>query len=109
MQAEAYAELGNEGAAKTAVGVVRERAKAAPLTQTGNELKEQIFLERSREFIGEGHYWFDCVRSRRIIDISYKYCYHSTVEQFRAGAWTWPIDRSALINNPEMTLNNYWE
>ncbi len=109
MQAEAYAELGNEGAAKTAVGFIRERAKAAPLTQTGNDLKTQIFLERSREFIGEGHYWFDCVRSRRIIDVSYKFCYHSTVEQFKAGAWTWPVDRSALTNNPEMTLNNYWE
>ncbi len=109
MQAEAYAELGNEGAAKAAVNVVRARAQAQPLNQTGDILKEQIFLERAREFIGEGHYWFDCVRSRKIIDLSYRYCHHVTVDQFRQGAWTWPIDRSALVNNPEMTLNNYWE
>ncbi|MCH5688249.1 RagB/SusD family nutrient uptake outer membrane protein [Niabella sp. W65] len=31
MQAEAYAELGNEGAARATVGAIRERAKAAPL------------------------------------------------------------------------------
>ncbi|MCH5597292.1 RagB/SusD family nutrient uptake outer membrane protein [Niabella ginsengisoli] len=109
MQAEAYAALGNDGAAKETANIIRNRAKASPLTQTGEELKEQIFLERAREFIGEGHYWFDCVRSRRVIDLSYKFCYHTTVENFRAGAWTWPIHRDALINNPEMTLNNYWE
>ncbi len=109
MQAEAYMELGNEGTAKAMVKVVRDRARAGELTQTGENLKEQIFLERAREFIGEGHYWFDCVSRRRVIDVNYKFCYHATVEQFRAGAWTWPIDRAALANNPEMTLNNYWE
>lgn len=109
MQAEAYAELGNETMARQTVNIIRARAGAQDITETGDDLREQIFLERAREFIGEGHYWFDCVRSRRLIDLSYNYCVHVTVEQFRQGAWTWPIDRAALLNNPEMTLNNYWE
>ena len=109
LQAEAYAELGNEGAAKQALKIVRDRAAAPEIVVAGEDLKEQIFLERARELLGEGHYWYDCVRTRRITDVSYKFCYHTTVEEFQRGAWTWPIDRSALANNPEMTLNNYWE
>jgi hypothetical protein len=59
--------------------------------------------------MGEGHYWYDVVRTKRIIDNSYKFGYHCTVEQYKAGAWTWPINSSALVNNPGMTLNNYWQ
>ncbi|MCU7549413.1 RagB/SusD family nutrient uptake outer membrane protein [Chitinophagaceae bacterium LB-8] len=109
LQAEALANLGNEQKALSVVNIVRDRAAAAPLTSTGDVLKNDIFFERCRELIGEGHYWYDIVRTRRIIDPAYKFGYHCTVEQYKAGAWTWPINKSALTNNPLMTLNNYWE
>jgi starch-binding outer membrane protein, SusD/RagB family len=109
LQAEALANLGNDTKAQEKVNIVRGRAAAAPLTSTGGDLKNDIFFERCRELLGEGHYWFDVVRTKRIIDPSYKFGYHCTVEQFKAGAWTWPIHQSALVNNPGMTLNTYWQ
>ena len=27
----------------------------------------------------------------------------------KAGAWTWPISPTALVNNPGMVLNTYWQ
>ena len=58
--------------------------------------------------MGEGHYWYDVVRTRRIIDPEYKFGYHCSVQQYKDGAWTWPIAESARVNNPGITLNNYW-
>ena len=109
LQAEALAELGNDGKAQQKVNIVRDRAGAPPFTVVGEELKNEIFFERCRELIGEGHYWYDVVRTRRIIDLNYKFGYHCSVDQYKAGAWTWPIHRSALINNPGITLNTYWQ
>jgi len=31
-----------------------------------------------------------------------------TLDKFNRGAWTWPINRNAMNNNPYMTLNDYW-
>lgn len=109
LQSEADADLGNFDKALTLVNMIRQRAGAAVFTSTGNDLIDDIFFERCRELMGEGQYWYDVVRTKRIIDNNYKFGYHCTVEQYKAGAWTWPIDPSALVNNPDMTLNNYWQ
>lgn len=108
LQAEALAELGTEDKARQMVNIIRDRAGAPRFTVGGTDLKNEIFFERCRELLGEGHYWYDVVRTRRIIDNTYKFGYHCSVDQYKAGAWTWPINRSALVNNPGMTLNNYW-
>lgn len=109
LQAEALAQMGNWDKAKLMANKVRARAGAPEFTNTGNELIDDIFYERCREFMGEAHYWYDVVRSRRIIDLTYRYGFHCTVDQFNAGAWTWPIDPAARINNPGITLNTYWQ
>lgn len=109
LQAEALAELGNDDKAKVMVNKVRTRAEATDITLTGKELKDEIFFERCRELMGEGHYWYDVVRTRRIIDVNYKFGFHCSVDQYKAGAWTWPISSSALVNNPGMVLNTYWQ
>lgn len=109
LQAEALAELGNDAKAKTMLNKVRARAEAPDITLTGAELKKEIFYERCRELMGEGHYWYDVVRTRRVIDITYPFGYHMSVDQYKAGAWTWPISSTALINNPGMVLNTYWQ
>lgn len=107
MYAEALSEIGDDGKAKEVLNVVRTRAQAPEITSTGQELKDDIFWERQRELMGEGHYWYDMVRTRRIL--SNEYGYKPSVEDFNAGAWTWPISRKAKVNNPKMTLNTYWE
>ncbi|TKC10908.1 RagB/SusD family nutrient uptake outer membrane protein [Pedobacter polaris] len=107
LAAEASAELGEDNEAKIYLNKVRNRANATPIGSTGEKLKEDIYHERVRELMGEGHYYYDLVRTKRICDP--EYCLAPiSVTSFNAGAWTWPIDESALIENPSMTLNNYW-
>lgn len=109
LQAEALANLGNDVKAQTMLNMVRARAGAQDITSSGEKLKDDIFYERCRELMGEGLYWYDVVRQKRIIDYRYKYGFHCTVEQYKSGAWTWPIDPSVRVNNPKVTLNNYWQ
>lgn len=109
LHAEALAKLGNAVEARQMANKVRARAGAADLTSSGEELLDDIFFERCRELMGEGHYWYDVVRQKRIIDFRYEYGYHCSVEQFKAGAWTWPLDPAVRVNNPKVTLNNYWQ
>jgi hypothetical protein len=110
LRAEALAELGNKDAeAISIVGLVRARAQAGPYDGAGgDELKDFIFMERSRELIGEGQHYFDLVRTGRIM--SSKWARHPlNRDQFNRRAWTWPIDHAATNNNPYMSLNDYWE
>ncbi|RQO68088.1 RagB/SusD family nutrient uptake outer membrane protein [Pedobacter sp. KBW06] len=108
LRAEAQAELGNEDGAKASLNLIRARAVATPVTESGKELKDAIFYERCRELMGEGHYYYDLVRTKKVLDK--EYCFNPiSVEAFKAGAWAWPIDKSALIDNPYMVLNSYWK
>lgn len=108
--AEAEAELGGQhnNDAIAHLNMVRTRAGAALYAgSTGQPLKDFIFLERSRELMGEGHHYFDLVRTKRILNGEWTYNV-LTPDKFSRGAWTWPINASALSNNPFMALNAYW-
>ena len=107
LTAEAEAELGEESEALRYLNMVRNNANATPIQSTGDNLKDDIYFERVRELMGEGQYFFDLVRTKKIMDA--KYCFNvMSVSDFNARAWTWPIDPSALLNNPSMTLNTFW-
>lgn len=107
LQAEALAELGRGGEAISYLNQVRARAGASPYQADQGMLTDFIFLERRRELQGEGHTWFDLIRTKRIL--SPQWASHPlTIDQFNRGAWTWPIDRNSLKDNPFMTLNEYW-
>ncbi|SDE21725.1 Starch-binding associating with outer membrane [Niabella drilacis] len=109
LQAEALTHLGDRGKALRLVNEVRARAGATPFLDDGEEtLLDNIFYERCREFMGEAQYWYDVVRTKRITNLQYRYGFHCSVEQFKAGAWTWPIDPAARNNNPDIVLNQYW-
>lgn len=110
LRAEALAATGaNDGEAIRMVNLVRGRAEATPYSGGGgDELKNFIFMERSRELIGEGHHYFDLVRTGRIMSSEWARSPLNR-DQFNRRAWTWPIDRSSTNNNPLMTLNEYWE
>ncbi|AYL95076.1 RagB/SusD family nutrient uptake outer membrane protein [Mucilaginibacter celer] len=106
--AEALAELGQDDQAIALVNKIRARAEASLYTGGGGQdLKDFIFLERSRELMGEGHHYFDLVRTRRIMNSEWSYNV-LTLDKFNRGAWTWPINSNALANNPFMSLNMYW-
>lgn len=107
LRAEALAELGKDEEARTVVNVIRTRAKAAPIRDGGEDLKDAIWWERVRELLGEGNFYYDLVRTKKVINSEYTQVPMS-VAAFNAGGWTWPIDKAALNNNPYMQLNNYW-
>jgi hypothetical protein len=107
LRAEALAELGKDEEARTVVNVIRNRAKAAPIRDSGDDLKDAIWWERVRELLGEANFFYDLVRTKKVINSEYTPVPMS-VAAFNSGGWTWPIDRSALANNPYMQLNNYW-
>lgn len=56
---------GNDGVARSYLNSVRSRAGLEEITSGGGELANAIFLERRLELVGEGHYFFDLVRTNR--------------------------------------------
>lgn len=108
LAAEALADLGEDAESIKLLNLVRDRAEASKYSGGGGtELKDFIFYERSRELIGEGHHYFDLVRTKRILSNQWSYNV-LTADKFNRGAWTWPIASGALNNNPFMRLNDYW-
>lgn len=108
LRAEALANLNRDGEAITVLNGLRTMRQASPFPGNGDgTLKDAIFIERAKELMGEGSRYFDLVRTRRVLSKLWT-DNPLTSDKFSRGAWTWPIDQSALTNNPYMTLNNYW-
>ncbi len=109
LRAEALNDLGKDEGAREMLNLVRNRAEAEPAKSTvsGKDLGDMIYWERCRELLGEGYYYYTLVRTKKVVDKDY--CWHPIpVSAFKQGAWTWPIDKSALKDNPKMQLNTYW-
>lgn len=68
MAAEAHNRNGNDGQALTYVNQVRSRAGMSALSASGTILTQQIWRERNLELSGEGHRFFDLVRTGRAAD-----------------------------------------
>jgi hypothetical protein len=107
--AEAAAEMNDETKAKEYLNSVRLNAGAAAFVGAGQDLKDEIFRERCRELIGEGQFYFDLVRTKRVISSDFSKTAMS-VGNFNSGAWTFPLiissdERSA---NPNLNGNTFW-
>ena len=108
LHAEACANLNRTVEATESLNLVRTRAQATAYPGNGyGSLSEAIFWERAKELMGEGSRYFDLVRTRRVMNKQWT-DNPLTADKFSRGGWTWPIDQSALDNNPYMILNNYW-
>lgn len=65
LAAEANAQVGNDAKAQGYLNQVRDRAGLAAVTSSGATLLEDIYHERRVELAGEGHRFFDLVRTGR--------------------------------------------
>lgn len=109
LAAEAAVEVGQEGKARDLVNRITEAAGASPINLGGVFLKDLIYRERVKELIGEGQYFFDLVRTKRVLNSKWARSPMS-VSDLNAGAWTWPlfISDSEKTANPFLVGNNFW-
>ncbi len=108
LDAEAKVNLNLDQQAITSLNKVRARSEASLYSGGGGkDLLDFIFLEESRELMGEGSHYFDLIRTKRVLSNEWTYNV-LTIDKFNRGAWTWPIASNALNNNPYMVLNTYW-
>lgn len=105
LRAEALEALGRPGEAITELNKIRNRAKR-PVYTSGGVLADTILIERRKELIGEGHYFFDLVRTRKMAK------YHSKIKQadwYEAGAWLLPLTAANIAaSNFVLTQNSFW-
>jgi len=107
LRAEALAssEVGNAAEATIMLNKVRERANARLYTGDGN-IQDTILLERKKELLGEGQYFFDLVRTRKLDK-------ESRIKQadwYETGAWLLPISQTIIAkSNFVITQNEYWK
>lgn len=108
LRAEALAYLNKPAESIEMLNLVRDRAGAKYYTGSGGKaLQDAVFLEREKEMMGEGHLWYDLIRTGRIMDKNVTEN-SLTQQQMDMGAWTWPISSDAVKNNPLVTRNQYW-
>lgn len=106
LRAEALANptVGRNNDAITLLNKVRGRASARLYTG-GGSLQDTILLERKKELIGEGQFFFDLVRNRKLN----KYSRITRSDWFEKGAWLLPIDQAIIAKSDfVITQNEYW-
>ncbi len=118
LRAEALAVLGERTGAIDALNVIRQlrynvdsKGEATegntyqPYSEArSGELIDAIFRERQKELMGEGQHWYDLVRYHKIKQKNPKF-----LELINNGGIYWPISRSILAQNPQLTQNSYWK
>lgn len=112
LRAECYARLLNYDDARKDLNTIRNRVWLDDWTGADADLYLEIFRERSRELLGEGHYFYDLVRTGFITDPDYAKIPtrpDMTQTDFDEGAWTWPVAQRAFIDNPNMEQLRYWQ
>ncbi|CAE7424122.1 unnamed protein product, partial [Symbiodinium sp. CCMP2456] len=91
MAAEAHAQLGAEQQARDLVNLVRNRVGMGDIMSSGTQLLDDIYRERRLELSGEGHRFFDLVRTGRAA---------AEIDNFVAGKHElFPIPQEPTIGN----------
>lgn len=103
IEAECEAELGNDSEAQDLLSTIQKRANpgAAKTSNTGQELIDEILLERRKELVGEGFRWNDI--KRRSLPFK-RNGHHWAKFDFEFGdedyyRLTFPIPQSEIDNN----------
>lgn len=112
IRAEAYAQLSREPQAQKDLNTIRQRAwpDAPDVTATGDELIEEILLERRKELALEGHLLFDLTRNEKGVyrsdcDSSLYNC----DMDYPNGKFVMPIPISAIYANSQLEQNEAYQ
>jgi len=104
LKAECLNAMNRDIEAKTELNKIRMRAGASQITKVGLPLAHEILIERRRELIGEGHNYFDMVRTGLFIQIPW------TMDNSRKAqkGYYWPVDNDILNANRFLNQIPYW-
>lgn len=108
IEAEAEARLGNEVAAKAALLLIQQRAIPTSILSlnTGTALIQEILLERRKELFGEGHRYYDILRTKQTLDRSASVsAWSKLVIASGDKRFALPIPQAELDTNPNMVQN----
>ena len=104
LRAEALAVLGKPEEAARLLNVIRANRSANLYTAaSGDNLIDEIFLERRRELMGEGWRWYDIIRYNKIKQNNPEF-----LQLIQEGGIYYPIANDVLQNNKMLTQNTYW-
>jgi hypothetical protein len=105
LQAECKARLGMADAAADLNSVrTRRGLKSLPGSPSAEALLDAIFMERRRELIGEGWYWYDLMHFNKVAEYT-----GLSQQDVNNGAAYWPLSKSALSANSALVQNNFWK
>ena len=110
LDAEAQAMSGAGPAAVSELNQTRERAGIGDYTGPTDQLNlvHNIFLERTRELIGEGQTFFDMIRTDTVLHNLTETLDYTPVRVVQKGYY-WPLDLGSLFStDPLLTQNPYW-
>jgi hypothetical protein len=107
MLAEVQNELGNTSGAATTLNLIRTRAGLAATTATTqSDLRAAIDLERRFELVGEGHRWFDLLRSGNAVSVMNDWFKANNIQTtITANNLLMPIPQSQINTDPSIKQN----
>jgi len=107
MLSEAENELGNAEAARNYLNLVRRRAGLEDATQQlQTDLRAAIALERRLELIGEGHRWFDLLRTGTAVTVmNTSFAEQGITTRITAQNLLQPIPQDQIDTDPSIKQN----
>lgn len=103
-EVEALCHLGRESEAKTLINSFLEMRGADQLTSTGDELLEDVWMEKRKEFYGEGFAWYDIKRNHTGIQRTGNHADYSGYFPIEPYSWrfVYQIPTTEIQNNTSM-------